>query len=119
MAAIFKDIEDHKVQKDTDAICNYYTQRALANEGLMTIDAAKLDDCIKKLASIEDDGNRRNAFACLHIYMQVLFRDNTKLFDIMRIPEFDIGELKNVIKQAITEFKKTLPGCNLAFKKLL
>jgi len=37
----------------------------------------------------------------------------------MRVPEFDISELKVVIKQAITEFKKTLPGCDLAFNKLL
>jgi hypothetical protein len=37
----------------------------------------------------------------------------------MKIPEFDIADLKSVIRNAIQDFKKTLPGCDLAFSKLL
>ena len=40
-------------------------------------------------------------------------------YEILKIPEFDVSQLRDVIQKAIEEFKKTLPGCEEAFSKLL
>lgn len=55
----------------------------------------------------------------LYISFKILFKESSKYYELLKIPEFDVSQLKDVIKAAITEFKKQLPNCDLAFGKLL
>ncbi len=41
------------------------------------------------------------------------------MYKVLKTPEFDVGKIRELIEQAIREFSKSLPGCSLAFKKLL
>lgn len=41
------------------------------------------------------------------------------MYKELKKPEFDVTQIRGLIEQAIREFKKSLPGCDLAFTKLL
>ena len=87
---MFADIDTEKVQKEDDRLVSYYKRIVRSNDGLMTLDTVKLDDRINELISIDSEEQRRDAVACLHIYMQLLFRYSKGIYDVMRIPDFDI-----------------------------
>ncbi len=53
------------------------------------------------------------------ISLKILFNEMKPYYKILKIPEFDVSQLREVIQTAIEEFKKTLPECNEAFTKLL
>lgn len=40
-------------------------------------------------------------------------------YKTLKIPEFDVSRVREMVEQAIREFKRSVPGCNLAFDKLL
>ena len=40
-------------------------------------------------------------------------------YKVLRTPEFDVSKIRDLIEQAISEFSRSLPGCDLAFRKLL
>lgn len=42
-----------------------------------------------------------------------------EMYKVLKTPEFDVGKIRELIEQAIREFSKSLPGCDLAFRKLL
>ena len=37
------------------------------------------------------------------------------MYKALKTPEFDVQQIRELIGQAIQEFKRTLPGCDLAF----
>jgi hypothetical protein len=41
------------------------------------------------------------------------------MYSTLKMPEFDVSKIRELIEQAIREFSKSLPGCDLAFRKLL
>lgn len=51
--------------------------------------------------------------------LKILFKESKKYYELLKIPEFDVHQIKDVIALALVEFKKNLPECNLAFDKLV
>ena len=41
------------------------------------------------------------------------------MYKALKTPEFDVGQVREMVEQAIREFKRSVPGCDLAFGKLL
>ncbi len=46
----------------------------------------------------------------------MLFKAQKKRYASINIPEFEVSTIKEMVKQAIAEFKKQLRGCDEAFK---
>lgn len=46
----------------------------------------------------------------------LIFTAQKKRYKTLNIPEFEIGNIKEMVKQAISEFKKQLRGCDEAFR---
>ena len=53
------------------------------------------------------------------VSLKILFNEINPNYKILKIPEFDVSQLREVIQKAIEEFKKNVPGCDDAFSKLL
>lgn len=49
----------------------------------------------------------------------LLFKAQKKRYASINIPEFEVSNIKEMVKQAISEFRKQLRGCDDAFKQLL
>ena len=49
----------------------------------------------------------------------LVFGAQKKRYKSLNIPEFEVSSIKEMVKQAIAEFKKQLRGCDEAFKQLL
>ena len=49
----------------------------------------------------------------------LVFSAQKKRYQSLNIPEFEVSSIKEMVKQAIAEFKKQLRGCDEAFKQLL
>lgn len=76
-----------------------------------------LESHIKDMLFDEVSGNIRLQMTL--VSLKILFNEIKPYYKTLKIPEFDVGQLKEVIQKAIEEFKKSLPGCDDAFSKLL
>lgn len=102
--------------KESD-IESILTQKANGNE--IMIFGKRLNDLIETVAMDDDVDNKKKLLSTIVICIKILLKESKVYFDILKIPEFDVSQLKDVISQAITEFKKTMHGCDDAFDKLL
>ncbi len=63
-----------------------------------------------------DDTTPDTSFDIAKLCILMLFRGQRKRYQSLNIPEFEISSIKEMVKQAISEFKKQLRGCDEAFK---
>ncbi len=66
-----------------------------------------------------DDARGENEYTIVKLCLLMLFKAQKKRYASINIPEFEVSSIKEMVKQAISEFKKQLRGCDEAFKQLL
>ena len=66
-----------------------------------------------------DDSKSDNDYEIVKVCLMLIFAAQKKRYKSLNIPEFEVDNIKEMVKQAIAEFKKQLRGCDEAFKQLL
>jgi hypothetical protein len=84
------------------------------NEGQLYIENLQLDQFI--LECLEEDEMR---MVRLLTTLKMLRDEFEALYKVLKTPEFDVSQVREMVEQAIREFKRSVPGCDLAFNKLL
>ncbi len=111
---IFSDIE---TITDLNNCRHYFASKLANNENMCKLLDIDLETHLKDMLFDEVSGNIRLQMAL--ISLKILFNEIKPYYEILKIPEFDVSQLREVIQKAIEEFKKTVPGCDEAFSKLL
>ena len=63
-----------------------------------------------------DDAKSDEDYEIVKVCLMLIFGAQKKRYKSLNIPEFEVGTIKEMVKQAIAEFKKQLRGCDEAFK---
>ena len=63
-----------------------------------------------------DDERPENDYKIVQLCLLMLFKAQKKRYATINIPEFEVSSIKEMVKQAISEFKKQLRGCDEAFR---
>ncbi len=63
-----------------------------------------------------DNERPENDYKIVQLCLLMLFKAQKKRYASINIPEFEVSSIKEMVKQAISEFKKQLRGCDEAFR---
>ncbi len=63
-----------------------------------------------------DETKSDNDYEIVKVCLMLVFSAQKKRYQSLNIPEFEVSSIKEMVKQAIAEFKKQLRGCDEAFK---
>lgn len=123
LSSIYKTFKDVENIENKD-LRSYFLSKVKHEHDSYEILGVKLSDYLTSRLRDFDEGDIDHSqldtsLQVAKLCLLLLFRAQKSRYQSIIIPEFEVSQIKEMVNQALQEFKKTTKNCDGAFKQLL